>query len=171
MRDAAVENAEAAAYDEGMISAKGPGKAETRSEIVGGVGSASGLRPERVGGESGFGEGLQVVADAEGDVEIVAQADRILCERGVFTSVGLCVGRAEVLDVIAGHVVGISTERGQFQAAFLGYEGERIYFDFVEDVFAAGKRWEKAVDAGDQRVAAELQRVASFLQVQGFGKM
>jgi hypothetical protein len=62
--------------------------------------------------------------------------------------------------------VGIGAQRGEFQSAFLGDEGEGVDFDLVEDVFAAGERWKEIVDLGEERVAAEFPRIPASLEIQ-----
>ena len=68
-------------------------------------------------GQSGFADEvfglkrLQVVAGAEAEGEASGYANRVLHEGGVLVGVGMRDGRAEVLDVVARHLVRIGAQR------------------------------------------------------------
>ena len=116
-------------------------------------------------------EGLQIIADADCYVEVIAHANRILSKAGVFVGVGMGVGRAEILDIVFRHAMSVGPKGRQLKAAFLGDERKRIDFDFVKNIFASGEGGEEVVDFGNERISAEFERVACFLQVQGLGEV
>ncbi len=78
---------------------------------------------------------------------------------------------AEVLDVIAWHLVRVGAQRGQLKACDHGIEGKRVYLDVVIDIFPTEQRWEIVVGPGQHGVAAKFPGVASALQTESFGQM
>jgi len=73
-----------------------------------------------------FAKGLNVIARAETHTEVVAQADSVLGEGGVLFGVRMGGGGAEVLDVVAGHAMGVSAEGRELQAALFWNKGEGV---------------------------------------------
>jgi len=78
------------------------------------------------------------------------------------------LGRAEILDVVAGHLVGVSAQRRNFHTGEHGFERRRVHLDVPEDVFAAEQGWKEVVDRGEESIAAKLPGMAMALETERF---
>jgi hypothetical protein len=67
--------------------------------------------------------------------------------------------------------VGISAQRRERQPGFLRLKGEGIYFEDVEDIFAALLAGKIIVDPGQEGVASEFERVAAAIKAEGLGQL
>src|SRR5207245_4530192 len=76
------------------------------------------------------------------------------------------LGRAEILDVVAGHLVGVSAKRRNFHTGEHGFERRRVHLDVPEDVFAAEQGWKEVVDRGEESIAAKLPGMAMALETE-----
>jgi len=68
---------------------------------------------------------------------VVGDTDVVLGEAGVFVTVRICHGRAETLKVVMRDLMRVSPQRREFQSGLLGFEGERVHLDRVENVLPA----------------------------------
>src|SRR5438552_2613345 len=78
---------------------------------------------------------------------------------------------AKALQIVMRHLVRIGAQRREFQAAFHGFEGERVHLYRIEDIFTTECRREEVVNPGEQRVAAEFPGVALAIETDGFSEM
>src|SRR5436309_13255777 len=102
---------------------------------------------------------------------MIVNANCVLRKSRVLVRVRMRDGGTEALKIIVWHLVRVSTQRRKFQSAFNRLKGERIHFDWVENVLPAEPRWKVVVDPCEQRVAAESPAVALPLQTNGFRKV
>ena len=102
---------------------------------------------------------------------MIVNANCVLRKSRVLVRVRMRDGGTEALKIIVWHLVRVSTQRRKFQAAFHRLKGERIHFDWVENVLPAEQRWKVVVDPCEQRVAAEFPGVALAIQTNGFRKV
>jgi hypothetical protein len=62
----------------------------------------------------------------------------------------------------------VRSQRSERKPSLLRGEGERIYFDLIENVLASELRREKVIDPADQRVSAKLPGMTTALQAECF---
>src|SRR5205823_8462377 len=96
---------------------------------------------------------------------MIVNANCVLRKSRVLVRVRMRDGGTEALKIIVWHLVRVSPQRRKFQAAFHRLKGERIHFDWVENVLPAEQRWKVVVDPCEQRVAAEFPGVALAIQL------
>ena len=144
---------------------------DARSKIVGIERNLAGIRPQRIGQQPFFGEGLQVVSGAKTDGEMAGGADCILQKPGVFVGVGMARLIPKILNVIFWHIVRIGAQRRQQQARLLRFEGERVHFNQIENVLPAGLRREIVINPAEQSVAADLPGIAFAFEADSFGDL
>src|ERR1017187_1208976 len=89
LRDAHVEQSVTGADDQRMSFAKRISQSGARAEVVWIERYFAGRREQRVGLQSGGGEGLEIPAHTEVDGEMVGDADGVLSEGGVVIAVGI----------------------------------------------------------------------------------
>src|SRR5580700_3160956 len=102
---------------------------------------------------------------------MIGDADCVLGESGIVVAVGIGGGWAEALKIVFRNGVGVGAERSERESGFHGFEGERIDFDDVEEIFAALLAGEVVVDPCDEGVATELEGMAAGIEAQRFGKL
>src|SRR5271157_4399455 len=102
---------------------------------------------------------------------MIGDANSVLRESGVVVAVGMRGICAEALQIIFRDSVGVGTERSQREPGFHGLEGEGIDLDNVEEILAALLAGVKIINPGDERVAAELERMAAGIEAQCLGKL
>src|SRR5580700_808015 len=102
---------------------------------------------------------------------MIGGANRVLREGRVVVAVGIGGGRTETLQIVFRDRVSVSAERRERQTRFHGFEGEGVDLDYVEQIFAALLAGEVIVDPCDERVAAELERMAAGIEAESFGKL
>ena len=78
-------------------------------------------------------------------------------------------GRAEVLHVITGHVVGVGAQRRQGLAVFHRRISKRIHLDIVEVIFAAEHGRKVVVNPGLNEIDAELPAHPAGVVAHGIG--
>src|SRR5580698_6574762 len=102
---------------------------------------------------------------------MVCGANGVLREGSVVVAVGIGRRRTETLQIIFRDGVSISAKRRERQPRFHGFEGERIDLNDVEQIFAALLTGEVVVDPRNQRVTAELERMAAGIEAESLGKL
>ena len=102
---------------------------------------------------------------------MIGKANRVLCEGGVVVAVGVGGGWSEILQIISWDCVSVGAERCEGKSGLHGFEGKRIDFDGIENVFAALLAGEEVVDPGKERVASELERMPAGIEAQSFSKL
>ena len=65
----------------------------------------------------------------------------------------------------------IGAQPREFHAGFHGFEGERIYLDGIEYVFAAAERREKVINPAKQDVATEFPGMSLAFDAEGLRHM
>ena len=129
------------------------------------------LRPERIADQTFGGESLEIVTHAQAHGQSSRDTNRVLHEGRVLVGVRMRYRRAEILDVVTRHLVGVGAQGRQFQPIAHGFESPRIDRNRVVVILAAEHRREEVVNPGEQRVAAELPGVAALFETQRVGKM
>ena len=102
---------------------------------------------------------------------MVGDADRVLQKSRVLVGIGMCDRRAKTLHVVVRHLMGIGPQGREFQACLLGFEGERIHLDGIEDVLSAAQGWKEVIDPGQQHIAAKLPGISFPFHAQSLRQM
>src|SRR5205814_1530559 len=120
----------------------------------------AGRREQRIREQPLGGEGLKIPTNSQIHREMIGQAHRVLREGGIFIGIRMRYGAAKIVQVVMRHLVRVGPQRGELKRSHLRFEGERIDLDGIEEIFAALLAREEIKNLGDERIAAELQRVA-----------
>jgi len=75
------------------------------------------------------------------------------------------------LQIVMRNGVGVGAEGRERKSGFLGFEGEGIDLDDIENIFAALLAGKKIVDPGDKGIATELEGMAAAIEAEGFGEL
>src|SRR5580698_8780102 len=102
---------------------------------------------------------------------MVGGSDGVLREGCVVIAVGVGRVRPETLQIILRDGVGVGAERGEWEPGFHRFEGEGIDLDDIEEIFAALLAGVVIVEQSNEGIAAELERMATGIEAQGFGKL
>lgn len=169
--NANVENPVPGPHNQRTFIAKRVCKACARSEVIWLKRDFSRRPEERVRDQILGGKGLQVPSHDNVNGEVICHADSILSKCGVFSRIGVRSGAPEILQIVVRYLMGIGPQRRKLQAGLSGPKRERIDLDRIEKIFTALLAGEEVVDRGEERIAAELQRMPLSFQAHGFGEV
>src|SRR6185437_10083111 len=149
-----------------MNPSNGVGESYTRSKVVRIRRHSTRVWPQWIRNQTFCAEGLYVVTDAQAYSKTAPEPDRILREPRIFNGIRTRFRYAEILDVVARHLVCIGPQGSDLHAIAHRCEGPGIYPHIVEDVLAAEQRWKEIVSAGEQCVSSEFPGVTRRFEAQ-----
>jgi hypothetical protein len=171
LRNASVEESKSGADDQRPLLPDGVGDAHARPDVAGVEGHPACVRPQRIRLQAFSRESLQVIARTQAQGEVVGDADGVLQKASVLVGVRIGGRGTETLQIIMRDFMRVGAQPREFEAGFLGLEGERIYLDGIEDVLSSARRREEVIDPGEQHVAAELPGISLAFHAEGLGQM